>query len=127
MLTVANLKIDARAPDGEEFVVSVEIGVPYRVQPGRWACPVAIEGIWGRLPDAQGADALQALCLAIGLAQGCLQTFRDKGGALQIGGQDFPFEAYAIIPPPAAAPRRTGKMIRKAPASRSARPARLRA
>jgi len=94
--TVASLSIDAISPEGEAFVISLAVGTPYPCGAGEWACPVALGGLHDRLADMHGVDAFQALCLAIRLSQTLLQAFRDKGGRLLVGGDDFPLEAYGF-------------------------------
>jgi hypothetical protein len=99
-VTVASISIDAISPEGEAFVIELEIGTPYECGPEEWACPVALHGLYDRLPDVHGGDSYQALCLAIRLAQDLLQDVLDKGGRLLMGDGDFPLEAYAFQPWP---------------------------
>jgi hypothetical protein len=96
--TIASLTLDAEAPDGERFAVTVEIGAPYHRETGEWACPVALVGLYNRLPDACGEDSFQALCMAASLAQDLLQGFQEKGGTLLIKGDRFQLEPYAFGP-----------------------------
>jgi hypothetical protein len=88
MPIVANVLISAKSPDGEVFVIGLEIGAPYPRETGEWACPVALRGLYDRLPDVAGLDSLQALCHAIGLAQSLLRDFREKGGILLLDGEN---------------------------------------
>jgi hypothetical protein len=100
--TVASISIDAVSPEGEAFVIELEVGTPYQCETGEWACPIALGGLNDGLRDIHGEDSFQALCLAIRLAQDLLQGFREKGGKLLMGTEDFPLEAYAfrrVIPP----------------------------
>jgi|SRR6185369_6979030 len=99
---VASVSIDAVSPEGEAFVIELEVGTPYKCETGEWACPIALGGLYDHLGDMHGEDSYQALCLAMRLAQDLLQDFRDKGGKLLMGTEDFPLEAYAfrrVIPP----------------------------
>jgi hypothetical protein len=99
---VASVSIDAISPKGEAFVIEMAVGAPYRCETGEWACPIALGGLYDRLADIHGEDSFQALCLAIRLAQDLLWDFREKGGKLLSGTEDFPLEAYAfrnVIPP----------------------------
>jgi hypothetical protein len=91
---VAGISIDAVSPKGEAFVVTLQIGTPYQLETGEWACPLALGGLYDQLADTRGEDSFQALCLAIALAQNLLQSFRDEGGRLLSGSDDFPLEAY---------------------------------
>jgi hypothetical protein len=96
--TIASLTLDAEAPDGGRFSITIEIGTPYHRETGEWACPVALAGLYERLSDACGADSFQALCLAASLAQDLLQDFQEKGGALLIEGDRFQLGPYAFGP-----------------------------
>jgi hypothetical protein len=93
---VASLSIDAITPEGEVFVILVEIGAPYEHEDGDWACSASLRGLYHRLADARGVDAFQVLCMAIALVQDLLQGHREKGGRLLVDGEDFPLEAYAF-------------------------------
>jgi hypothetical protein len=93
---VASISIDAVSPEGEAFVIELGVGTPYRCETREWACPVALDGLYDRLTDTRGEDSFQALRMAICLAQDLLQGFREKGGKLLMGTEDFPLEAYAF-------------------------------
>jgi len=94
--TVASISIDAVSPEGEVFVIELEVGTPYHCETGEWACPISLRGLYDRLRDMRGEDSFQALCMAVSLAQDLLQDFRGKGGRLLMGTEDFPLEAYAF-------------------------------
>jgi|HubBroStandDraft_3_1064219.scaffolds.fasta_scaffold238589_1 hypothetical protein len=96
--TIASLTLDAEAPDGERFAITVKIGTPYHRETGEWACPVALVGLYERLSDACGDDSFQALCMAASLAQDLQRDFQEKGGALLIEGDRFQLEPYAFGP-----------------------------
>lgn len=84
--------------NGRRFEIAIDIGQPYRCgdSPEEWACPVALRGLYDRLHDAHGNDALQALCLAISLALDLLSAFKDEGGKLLYAdGGEVPLEAYS--------------------------------
>jgi hypothetical protein len=74
--------IDCVGPNGERYRIVVELGRPYRASSGEWACPVKIRGLYDRLPDVRGEDALQALCLAASLARSLLEGYVETGGRL---------------------------------------------
>jgi hypothetical protein len=61
---IVKTPIDCLGSKGERYTLVVELGRPYRVSTVEWACPVKIRGLYDRLPDVRGGDALQALCLA---------------------------------------------------------------
>lgn len=68
--TIAERKLLVQQPNGEKKEIIVKIGTPYWVTEGEEAaCPVAIEGLHGKLPDVHGVDPYQALELAIQLTQ----------------------------------------------------------
>ena|ERR1700722_12987730 len=93
---VASVSIDAVSPEGEAFVIELQVGTPYQCGVGEWACPIALRGLHDRICDASGGDAFQALCLAIALAQDLLRHYREQGGKLLMGTEDFPLEAYSF-------------------------------
>ena len=97
-LTIASLTLDAEAPDGARFSITVEIGTPYHRETGEWACPVALVGLYGRLSDACGENSFQALCMAASLAQDLLRDFQEKGGVLLIEDDYFELEPYSFGP-----------------------------
>ena len=67
---------------GKEKDIVIEIGQPYRVGSDEdAACPVAIRGLFERLADIHGIDAMDALRLAIEFVE---KTLRGKSGELQI-------------------------------------------
>ena len=54
------------AETGKQREIRIQIGRPYWTEPEiEAACPVAIEGYFGRLADIHGIDPLNALKLAI--------------------------------------------------------------
>jgi hypothetical protein len=86
-------------PHEDRFEITVQIGTPYQVGtiPEEWACPVSVKPLYKVLHDAHGEGSLQALCLAISLAQDLLQAFRENGGKLTFEtGDEFPLEAYSF-------------------------------
>ena len=92
---IASVEINAIARDGERFVVSLKIGMPYRRDEDIWSCPISLAPLYARLADQSGADAFQALCLASRLAVTLLEHFRDEGGQLIYpDGTQFALDAY---------------------------------
>ena len=79
--------------------VTVGIGQPRQIgrDPEEWACPVSLTPLYKHLHDAHGGDAFQALCLAASLVLDLLHGVVEKGGSVSfVGGDRFPFEAYAF-------------------------------
>ncbi len=96
---IASESMFGKRPDEERFKITVEIGMPYQVAGDQeeWACPVSVRPLYKKLHDAHGGSSLQALCLAIALAQDLLHGFREKGGFLTYDtGDEFPLEAYSF-------------------------------
>ena len=71
------------------FPIHIRIGRPY-AESEDWRCPVAIEGIWARLPDMAGVDSFQALFLALSMTRQALEDFVEKGGILRWPGEEDP-------------------------------------
>lgn len=96
---IARTCIFGQRPGEDRFEITVEVGTPYQCSndPEEWACPVAVTPLYSRLHDAHGSNSLQALCLAIALAQDLLRGFKEKGGSLTFDtGEEFPLEAYSF-------------------------------
>ncbi len=78
---------------GREFALTIAVGEPYRVDGGDWACSVATEGLFDRLPDIHGVDSWQALQLALRLVASLLTGCATDGGRL------FGFEEREPVAP----------------------------
>ena len=101
----AELSLRARSAERGDFSVHVRIGPPVPSDRAPWACPMAIDGLLGKVSDAYGEDSMQALCLALWFVAQQLHDFVQKGGRLWNPGDDpsneFPLEAYfAAFRPP---------------------------
>lgn len=64
---VGQLDLYATAPSGERRPVRVWIGTPVQEPTGEWSCPANLEGLCDDLAAMRGENALQAICLALGL------------------------------------------------------------
>jgi len=62
---------------GERKELVIKIGRPYWLRDEVAACPLEWEGLFGALPDVQGADLLQALHLAANV-EPMLKALRNK-------------------------------------------------
>jgi hypothetical protein len=92
---VAQLDLLATLPSGERRPVRVWVGTPVREPTGEWSCPAGLEGLHDDLAAMRGGDALQAICLALGLGAMILRGHVAAGGRLHYpGGEEFPLEAY---------------------------------
>ena len=75
----------------------VEIGRPYQAPEGEWACPVAMRGLYNRLPDVRGEDSLQALRLAASLVRTLLLGFVGDGGKIFFLNSDNEYDVDATF------------------------------
>ena len=92
---IAQLDLVATMPDGEHRPVLVWVGVPNHESTGEWSCPAGLDGLHDDLLAMHGEDALQAICLALGLCASLLRDHVASGGRLHYpGGEEFPLEAY---------------------------------
>jgi hypothetical protein len=80
--TIASRKLLAVDKDGREFELTIAIGEPYEISTSEWACPVSMEGIYGRLRDPHGIDSWRAMQLAYQLIAQLLASFTQDGGRL---------------------------------------------
>lgn len=81
VLVERRLKIQS-PQGGEERDLIIQIGQPYRTgNEGDAACPVAMNGLFGRLADIHGVDPMDALRLAIELVE---KTLQGKSAEFQI-------------------------------------------
>ena len=58
----------------------MRVGQPYRASDIDWACPVEMEGLYGRLADIHGVDSFHALILAQGLLRNLMRREIEDGG-----------------------------------------------
>lgn len=103
---LAEVELVATLPGGEPRPLRVWLGAPAQVPSGEWCCPAGLDGLYDNLQAMRGEDALQAICLALGLCASLLRGHLADGGRLQYPtGDDFPLEAYfGWQEPPAPAP-----------------------
>jgi hypothetical protein len=66
-----------------QFTIRICVGHPYEIGPDDWACPVALEGLYPRLRDQHGIDALQSLMPSQKLTRTLLLAFVEGGGILR--------------------------------------------
>jgi hypothetical protein len=100
---IAALDLVAAPAPGERIPLALRVGAPREIADGVWECVVRLDGLYDDLVRMQGADSVQALCLALGLAATLLRTFVQSGGRLfyAVDGDDspeddaeWPMEAY---------------------------------
>lgn len=76
---LAERNLILQQPDGTRKQIVVRISTPYWVTEGQEAaCPVEIEGMYGKLADAHGVDLYQALELAMQLVNTLLAATKSK-------------------------------------------------
>ena len=96
---IGHVAMFGQRPGENRFEITVGIGTPSQCgeDTKEWVCLVAVRPLQKRLHDAHGGDSFQSLCLAISLAQGLLQDFRENGGLLTYeNGESFPLESYSF-------------------------------
>lgn len=92
---IASVDLVAVHPDGSRRPLTLRVAVPAPNADGIWACRAELVGLYDGLAPMGGEDALQALCLALGLVATLLRDFRAGGGRVEYpGGGEFPLEAY---------------------------------
>ncbi|MBI1682508.1 DUF6968 family protein [Caulobacter hibisci] len=92
---IASLELEAIAPDGRRFPLTIGVGTPYLDDElMTWRCPVEVRPLHQKLIDQTGSDSLQALCLAMRLSKTLLEDFVARGGKLLMDGEVFRFEPY---------------------------------
>ncbi|HEX3653715.1 MAG TPA: hypothetical protein VHU18_12925 [Rhizomicrobium sp.] len=94
---IAHTTFIGERPNGDRFEITLQIGQPYQYGPEEWACPIALAGLYEKLSDIHGGDAIQALCLAIRFALNLLSYFKEDGGrVLYSSGEDVLLEVYGF-------------------------------
>jgi hypothetical protein len=75
---------------GQKGEIRLAIGQPYWTDPGmEAACPVAIYGYFGRLPDIRGIDPMSALSLAIKFLESLLEGLPETRKVLWPSGESY--------------------------------------
>ena len=87
--------------DGERFIVSIEIGKPFKwggTSPTEWACAVKVEPFHSTTTHGEGS--FQALCLALQWVRSQLNYFKEEGGLLMWeNGEEWDIEVYWPVNP----------------------------
>jgi hypothetical protein len=65
-----------------ESIITISIGIPYKVNEVQWSCPVALDGAYEHLSDISGGDSFQALMLAQRLLRTLLRGLVEDGGQI---------------------------------------------
>lgn len=107
---IAATEFVGERPNGDRFPIHLRLASPEQRPTGEWTCAVELSGLQDDLAPIGGEDAIQSLCLALGLAHTLMRHFVKAGGKLRFAdgseGQ-VPLESYfgpfaATISPPAA-------------------------
>jgi hypothetical protein len=99
---IASVDLIAIDGTGKRSFVAFRIGAPEQLSSDEWQCGVSLEGLHDELGSIHGADSLQALSLAMGLASTLLREFVARGGRLvykpesreTVDEIDWPLESY---------------------------------
>jgi hypothetical protein len=97
---MAMLQLQARPEDGSDHPVVVQLALPRQepAEPGiepSWGCELTLDPLLPQPIVIYGADGLQALALAGGLAMRTLDSFIDRGGQLRHPGGE-PWDAASL-------------------------------
>jgi hypothetical protein len=78
----------------ERREVALRVDEPRQHGNGTWSCVLSLRGLYDNLAAINGEDSLQALCLALRLAERLLREFVAAGGRLELEtGDPFPIDA----------------------------------
>jgi hypothetical protein len=77
---IAEKKLFSVDPNGRSQNVCIQIGRPYQVDEYESACPLALYGLGGRMPEIRNTDTMGALCLAIQCAKIMIIGHLQSGG-----------------------------------------------
>lgn len=106
---IAATRFIAERANGDRIEIHVRVGAPAR-RGNEWSCAVEVFPLYAELAPVIGEDAVQSLCLALGLACSLLRSFVNQGGKLYFTGDadcEVPLDAYfgpfsANMAPPSA-------------------------
>lgn len=107
---IAATEFAGERADGDRFPIQLRVAAPERQTTGEWTCAVELRGLHDDLAPMAGDDAVQSLCLALGLAHTLMRQFVNTGGRIRFAdpaSDEVPLESYfgpfaTIIAPPAA-------------------------
>jgi hypothetical protein len=99
MTPIAALDIVATSASGEERRVALRLEAPRPTASGTWLCALTLDGLHDQPAPIEGANSLQALCLALRLAEITLRALVADGGRLVFpDGEPFVLDAYFTRP-----------------------------
>jgi hypothetical protein len=75
---IASTEIVYVAPDGDEILTAIQVGLPRAESDSSWACEVEIPDV-ERVRKIHGADSLHALLLALGFLSDRLEYLSENG------------------------------------------------
>jgi uridine kinase len=91
---IAETKLIMRDKDGRRREIHIKIGRPYELPDGDAACPLSMDGLYGKVHDIHGIDTFQALVLAVGFVRLTLRALEKKGATFfeYFEGKDYPVD-----------------------------------
>ncbi len=95
---IAQKEIHTLSPSSEPKLFNIAIGSPYEIDDVSWGCSWSIEGLYKNNKDAIGADAWQALTLALRLIEQLLAYYIEDGGKLLWEENGSEMELNDVIP-----------------------------
>ena len=93
---IAATRFIAERANGDRIEIHVRVGAPAR-RGDEWSCAVEVFPLHAELAPVIGEDAVQSLCLALGLASTLLRSFVTQGGKLYVADDadgEVPLDAY---------------------------------
>jgi hypothetical protein len=96
---IASFELNCTTPAAERRRLRIAVGLPYW-NGTNFACPIAMEGMYERLPDMQSEDSFHALLLGIGLIQRLLYYAEEDGWRFEqeSDGQTWPCSPMTLFP-----------------------------
>ncbi|PIE82657.1 MAG: hypothetical protein CSA10_00165 [Cardiobacteriales bacterium] len=79
---IVQKEIHTVSPNSKPKLLKIAIGLPYEIDDISWGCSWCIEGLYKSNKDAVGADAWQALTLAVKIIEQLLAYYIEDGGKL---------------------------------------------
>ena len=95
-VVVAATRFVGERRNGDRIDINVRVTAPQR-RGNEWHCAVELKPLHEDLAPVIGDDALQSLCLALGLAGRLLRSFVNDGGKLYFADtaeDEVPLDAY---------------------------------
>ena len=82
MNPMASRAVKAKDADGNQFDMTLELGIPYQKDLNQWGCSVRVTNVFEPARDIYGMDSWQAVQLAFQFVSRMLEDFVARGGRL---------------------------------------------